>query len=149
VKHTKASKKSVTTFEEHFRSDPKEIVRVEPFLQRVNKVVRLDDGTFYRLVVASTEAVNNAIMHGNKSDPRKRVWLTCFYVKNESLTLRVRDEGKGFNPDSLPNPLDEKNLMKTSGRGVFLMRELADKVSYHFSQRGATVEIVINLKRMR
>ncbi len=149
MKHRKASKKSVTTFEEHFRSDPKEIVRVEPFLQRVNKVVRLDDGTFYRLLVASTEAVNNAILHGNKSDPRKRVWLSCSYVENESLTLRVRDEGAGFEPDSLPNPLDEKNLMKTGGRGVFLMRELADKVSYHFSQRGATVEIVIDLKRLR
>jgi serine/threonine-protein kinase RsbW len=141
-------KSAVKTFEVDFVSDPKKIVLVEPFLLKVNTVARLDDGTFYRLLVAATEAVNNAIMHGNKSNPRKRVWLTCRYVKNDSLTLSVRDEGEGFNPDIIPNPLDEENLLKASGRGVFLMRELMDRVDYKIAEHGSTVEIMIDLKRL-
>lgn len=142
-------KDEVKKFEMECMSDPKEVVHVEEFLDKVNKVAKLDDGTFYRLLVASTEAVNNAIMHGNKSDPRKIVFIAIVFKKNESLRVRVKDQGAGFDPNHLPNPLDEINLMKTTGRGVFLMRELMDEVDYNFGKEGATVELVINLKRLK
>lgn len=128
------------------KSDPKEIVKIEPFLKRMNKCAKLDDGTLYRLLVGGTEAVNNAILHGNKSDPRKEVRMTCIIMKNV-LKLRVKDRGKGFDPRTLPNPLDEENLMKESGRGVFLMRSLMDDVRFRFSKSGLTVELTILLKR--
>jgi serine/threonine-protein kinase RsbW len=137
------------SFEMEFVSSPKEIVHVEQFLDKVNAVAKLDDGTFYRLLVASTEAVNNAIMHGNKSDARKKVFVTIVFKKNESLTVIVQDQGAGFNPESIPNPIEDKNLFKTSGRGVFLMKELMDEVNYSFAKGGSKVELVINLKRLR
>lgn len=149
AKQTSAKIDGVKKFEMKCISEPKEIALVEKFLNRVNKTAKLDDGTFYRLLVASTEAVNNAILHGNKSDTRKHVCLVVLYRKNDSIVVRVKDEGKGFDPNSLPNPLDEKHLLKPSGRGVFLMRELMDEVNFSFGKDGSTVELVINLKRLK
>lgn len=135
-------------FQLECQSDPKEIRRIEPFLQMVNEVARLDDGTFYRLLVAGTEAVNNGILHGNKSDPRKLVLVTCI-LEDSSLVFRVKDQGRGFKPEDVPDPLEEKNLLKTSGRGIFLMRSLMDKVKFTITHEGTEVELVINLKLLK
>jgi serine/threonine-protein kinase RsbW len=139
----KAPRQRTFTFE--CTADPKEIRKVEPFLQQINVTARLDDGTFYRLLVAGTEAVNNGILHGNKADPRKTVHVTCVLKKDE-LVFRVRDQGKGFKPEDVPDPLEEKNLLKTSGRGIFLMRSLMDRVSFKVTREGTEVELVIDLK---
>lgn len=132
-------------FEFECRSEPKEIARVEPFLKEINDALRLDDGTFYRLLVAGTEAINNGILHGNKSDPRKKVFVKCT-VKDSELVLLVKDQGNGFKPEEVPDPLEEKNLMKTSGRGIFLMRSLMDEVTFSVTPDGTIVELVIDLK---
>ncbi len=128
-------------------SDPKEIAKVEPFLQKINKATRMDDGTFYRLLVAGTEAINNGILHGNKSDPNKSVCVTCT-VDSRKLIFRVKDQGRGFKPEEVPDPLEEKNLMKTSGRGIFLMRSLMDKVNFTLTSEGTEVELVIDMKHL-
>ncbi|HTY35694.1 MAG TPA: ATP-binding protein [Bacteroidota bacterium] len=128
-------------------ADPKEIRKVEPFLQEINSAARLDDGTYYRLLVAGTEAVNNGILHGNKSDPRKKVSVVCT-VNSDELVFRVHDQGRGFKPEDVPDPLEEKNLLKTSGRGIFLMRSLMDKVSFKVTKEGTEVELVIDLKHL-
>ncbi len=127
------------------KSDPQEVRKIEPFLKKVNEVANLDDGTFYRLLVAGTEAVNNGILHGNKSDPRKFVQIVVVLEK-DCLILRVKDEGKGFKLDQIPDPLEEKNLLKTSGRGIFLMRSLMDKVIFHITDEGTIVELVVDLR---
>jgi serine/threonine-protein kinase RsbW len=128
-------------------SDPKEIGRVESFLKEVNKVAKLDDGTFYRLLVASTEAVNNGIVHGNKLDVSKRVCITCT-LKPGALLVKVQDEGGGFDADNLPDPLAEENLLKESGRGIFLMRSMMDKVEFKHDRHGTVVLMTINLRRL-
>ena len=135
-------------FELTCKSDPKEIGKVEKFLQRVNQRARLDDGTFYRLLVACTEAVNNAITHGNKLRIERRVLLVCLLTKG-SVRVQVKDEGLGFDPRKLPDPLDEKNLLKEHGRGVFLMTSMADKLRFKQLKTGMVVEMLINLKRLR
>jgi len=129
-------------------SNPKEIGKIEDFLKRVNRTAHLDDGTFYRLFVSSTEAVNNGIVHGNKSDPRKKVCVSCL-VNSESITVRVKDEGGGFDPTSIPNPLDDQNLMKESGRGIFLIRSMMDKVNFAITNEGTIIEMVIDLRRLK
>ena len=134
-------------FESEFKSDPKEIAKVEPFLQKISKAARLDDGTFYRLLVAGTEAINNGIIHGNKSNPHKSVFVYCVIDSGE-LVFRVKDQGKGFKPEDVPDPLEEKNLLKTSGRGIFLMRSLMDKVAFSVTSEGTEVELVIDLKHL-
>ena len=130
------------------RSDPKEIRKVEPFLLKVNQSARVDDGTFYRLLVATTEAVNNGILHGNKCDPKKKVTIICT-VSHDALVVHIMDEGKGFKPETIPDPLEEENLLKTSGRGVFLMRSLMDGVKYEITPHGTDVELTINLKLLQ
>ncbi|MBI2618908.1 MAG: ATP-binding protein [Ignavibacteriales bacterium] len=129
-------------------SSPKEIGRIEQFLRSVNRRANLDDGTFYRLYVSTTEAVNNGITHGNKSDPRKKVCVTC-EVNADMLVVRVKDEGEGFDPSSVPNPLDEQNLLKETGRGIFLIKSMMDRVEYFMTEEGTTIEMVINLKRLK
>ena len=121
---------------------------VEMFLNRINKEARLDDGTFYRLLVACTEAVNNAILHGNGTDPKKRVLIVCL-VYPRLLKIRVHDEGRGFNTRNLPNPLEERNILKEHGRGVFLMKSLVDKVGFRRLKKGMVVEMIIDLKMLR
>jgi serine/threonine-protein kinase RsbW len=132
-------------FEFECKSDPKEIAKVEPFLHKINKATRMDDGTFYRLLVAGTEAINNGILHGNKSDPSKSVFATCT-VDSRKLIFRVKDQGRGFKPEDVPDPLEEKNLLKTSGRGIFLMRSLMDKVTFTVTTEGTEVELEIDMK---
>ena len=134
-------------YELRCKSDPKVIGKVESFLHEMNQTVRLDDGTFYRVLVATTEAVNNAIQHGNGYDPLKNVIVICF-VARRSLKIQVKDEGKGFDVRKVPDPLDEKNLLKEHGRGVFLMTSMTDKVKYRRLKRGMVVEMMIDLKHL-
>ena len=126
------------------RSNPKEISRIEEFLRQVSKHLHIDDGMMYRLLVSCTEAVNNAIVHGNKSDPDKNVTIRCV-VRDKSLTIYVQDEGSGFDSENLQDPRDKKNLMKENGRGVFLMRSLMDHVKFKRLKSGSVVEMNVKL----
>lgn len=114
----------------------------------MNRVVKLDDGTFYRLLVATTEAVNNGIVHGNKRDPEKVVTVNCT-LKKHMLLVKVEDQGRGFDPEKIPNPLDEENLLKETGRGIFLMKSMMDRVRFRMTKHGTLVEMTINLKRLQ
>ena len=142
-------KKSVSVnkkiiFEMSCRSDQKEISNIEEFLRHISMQFHIDDGMMYRLLVSCTEAVNNAIVHGNKSNPDKKVNIRCV-VDKKTLTILVIDEGKGFDSDNLQDPRDEKNLMKENGRGVFLMRSLMDKVKFRRLKSGSVAEMKVKL----
>lgn len=126
------------------RSSRKEVTRVEKFLNQVNKRLHLDDGTMYRMLISCTEAVNNAIIHGNKSDPERKVIVRCRASK-KTITIHVKDEGKGFDHRNLPDPREEKNLLKESGRGVFLIRALMDNVKFRRLKHGSVVDMKIKL----
>ena len=128
-------------------SNPREIRKVEKFLQEAGKRLSLDDGTLYRLLVAATEAVNNAILHGNGSDPDKQVHVRL-RSSTRQIVLRVEDEGRGFDATSLPNPLEEKNLMKDHGRGVFLIRSVMDEVKFLRLKRGAAAIMKVKIRRI-
>lgn len=93
------------------------------------------------IAIALTEVVANAIFHGNKRDANKKVWVRI-KITSESVKFTVRDQGTGFNPDSLANPLDPQNLLKDSGRGIFIIRTLMDKVKYKFSKTGTQVTMI-------
>ncbi|MFQ5628471.1 MAG: ATP-binding protein, partial [bacterium] len=83
----------------------------------------------------------NAIIHGNKQDQKKKVYLNIF-IDNNTLKVVVQDEGKGFNPESLPDPLDPDNLLKESGRGIFILKSLMDDVSFDFSPKGTILTLI-------
>lgn len=136
----KALKKTLT-----LKSDPKEVVLVEVFLENLNKQLHLDDTSFNKLLVATTEAVNNSIVHGNKRNPEKFVTVT-FELVDKKITISVEDEGGGLDPEALPDPLTEENLLRENGRGVFLMRSLMDKVTFKKTTSGAVVIMNLNYK---
>jgi serine/threonine-protein kinase RsbW len=89
--------------------------------------------------VALDEALSNAIRHGNRNNPAKKVYIRVELTSDEAR-FTIRDEGSGFNPDAVPDPLDPANLYKNSGRGVLLIRRLMDEVSYN--ERGNEVTMI-------
>ena len=138
------SSTSTTKFVLVLNSDPKQVGKVEGFLEKINKRLNLDESQFNKLLVATTEAVNNGIIHGNKRDQSKKVTLSC-ELNHSSLVIRVQDEGPGVDPDSLPDPLAEENLMRENGRGVFLMRSLMDAVEFERAPQGSAVTMKLAL----
>ncbi|MEE9287983.1 MAG: ATP-binding protein [Bacteroidota bacterium] len=128
------------------RSNPKLISKVEDFLRRINRSLHLDEIQFNKLLVSTSEAVNNGIIHGNKGNPDKKVSITC-EVNATAVVVRVKDEGKGFKPEQVPDPLREENLLLESGRGIFLMRTLMDHVDYFITPNGVEVIMRLNFKR--
>ena len=128
------------------RSNPKFISKVEDFLRRINRMLHLDETQFNKLLVSTSEAVNNGIIHGNHGNPDKKVSITC-EVNSTAVVVRVKDEGKGFEPEQVPDPLREENLLRETGRGIFLMRTLMDHVDYFITPNGVEVIMRLNFKR--
>ena len=135
-----------TMFRLTLRSNPKNVGRVERFLTKISHTVPLDEIQMHKLMVALTEAVNNAIVHGNHSHPEKRVFIRCEVLPGWLLFL-VEDEGRGFRPEHIRNPLDPENLLRENGRGIFLMRTLMDKVEFDHHRGGMQVRLWLDLKK--
>ena len=98
----------------------------------------VDTDSRHWIDVAVREAVANAIKHGNQQDPDKQVDV-ALQVEEETLVMRIEDQGAGFNPQDLDNPLDSTNLFKPNGRGIFYMNSFMDGVEYTFPKDGGTV----------
>lgn len=125
-------------------SDPREIMAVEKFLEEINARLRLDEMKFNKLLVATTEAVNNGIIHGNRRDRSKKVLLRVD-INSSTMTVRVRDEGKGVDVETIPDPLAEENLLRENGRGVFLIRSLMSSVDFEKFDDGWEVTMRMEL----
>lgn len=109
-----------------FPSVIENITLVENMIDEVFAEYQLKEDYYGELLIAMTEAVNNAIVHGNKLDPSKQVKVT-FSIDGENVVFQVEDEGPGFDYSNLPDPTAPENIEKPHGRGVFLMRNLADE----------------------
>lgn len=118
---------------------------VQMVLVQLCHQVGFDEEAQHYMSVAVRESVVNAIKHGNRQDERKRVFLE-FTLRQGALEVQVRDEGTGFDPQSVPDPLAPENLLKAYGRGIFFMRQFMDEVTHSFPARGGTV--VRMLKRV-
>lgn len=112
---------------------------VQVVADHVGRAVGLDDDGVYWVGVAVRECVINAIKHGNRSDAGKRVFVdfaTMARDQRRELTIRVRDEGEGFDPAAIANPLDPENVLKGSGRGLLLVRGFMDDVRLQLAPEG-------------
>jgi len=120
-----------------------QIGRLEDYVSDISKEFNVDSNKYPDILISLTEAVNNAIIHGNSNDVSKCVDIIC-KCKEQFLTFTISDQGEGFNPEQLSNPLDETNIALEGGRGVLIMKSLCDEVQY--KNDGRTVEMTFNLK---
>ncbi|MBK9248016.1 MAG: ATP-binding protein [Ignavibacteria bacterium] len=120
------------------KSERKSISMVEPFLNTLLEFQSLEETRWFNILIAVTEAVNNAIIHGNQSNPAKQVTLSVAQDGND-IVISVQDEGLGFNPAAIRDPREPDNLLREGGRGVFLIQALAKSVEYPKTQIGSLV----------
>ena len=119
-------------------SKSENMVLVEKMINEICHSFKVQEEHFGNILVALTEAVTNAMLHGNKGNPEKKVDIICDSNGN-NLTFTVKDEGEGFDSSVLPDPTAPENIEKLSGRGVFLMKKLADKVNFSDSGRAVSL----------
>ena len=98
---------------------------IESFIDNAKERFNLDDDIYGNIMIAVTESVNNAIMHGNKNDRSKSVKLSLS-LNDNVINFKIQDEGIGFDFQNLPDPTSPENIDKPSGRGIFLMKHLSD-----------------------
>jgi serine/threonine-protein kinase RsbW len=104
-------------------SDRAELAELARLLEESREHCPLSDDQFYNLVIALTEAVNNAIVHGNRSNPELKVHYEVECVP-QGILCTVEDEGPGFDPDAVADPISPENLLRDGGRGIFIIRTL-------------------------
>ncbi len=121
-----------------FNSSISNIAKIEELIDKVCDTHHITEDYYGNILIALTEAVNNAIVHGNHLDSSKKVSL-CYETKNNQVCFIVKDEGKGFDFTKIPDPTIPQNINKLNGRGVFLMRLLADEVV--FEENGSKVKL--------
>ena len=128
-----------------FASRYENLAIAEKLINDVSEQYHLPEDYYGNILVAVTEAVNNAIQHGNKSNPDKNIEV-IFSKQAHSLHFTIKDEGEGFDFENIPDPTDPANIEKINGRGVFLMKNLADHVS--FSDNGKVVQLDFEMEAL-
>lgn len=119
------------------------INKIEKIIDEVSEEAKINSEVYGKMLIAAVEAVNNSIVHGNKEDETKTVKVD-FDVQEDWISIFIEDEGPGFNFYNVPDPTTPENIENIHGRGVYLMKHLADDVIFHGN--GNRVEIKFNLK---
>jgi serine/threonine-protein kinase RsbW len=132
---TKGEKLTIT-------SNSQNINLVERVIDDVCEQFKVNEDRYGNILIAVTEAVNNAIQHGNANNPEKLVTID-YEVDPSCITFFISDEGKGFNFNELPDPTAPENIEKLNGRGIFLMKNLSDEIQ--FENEGTRVQLKFNL----
>jgi serine/threonine-protein kinase RsbW len=131
-------------FQISLKSVPESVVEIERMVDEINSSAALSEDMYGNVLIALTEAVNNAIIHGNRRIAEKLVNVEIGLSANgRRLVVVVEDQGEGFDHLSIADPTLETNLQEEAGRGVFLMKQLSDMVV--FSKNGAMVEMHFRL----
>jgi len=122
------------------RSNMESVSTVEGAADKLAEEAGLDEDERFRLGMAVREAAVNAVLHGNEYDPGKKITVSLENT-GTSLVISIADQGKGLDPDALPDPLAPENLLRGTGRGIFLIRSFMDEV--HFRQLNPGTELTL------
>ena len=141
-KHCQRMREASTSSSIRLNSVPSNVDKVSTFVENLSSKFRFAPDTYGNVLISLTEAVNNAIIHGNKQDANKVVEVYTA-KRNGKLAITVKDEGKGFDYSNLPDPTSAERICECGGRGVFLMRQLSDRC--RFQDNGRTVEMEFKL----
>jgi serine/threonine-protein kinase RsbW len=123
-------------------SQPESLSAVEKIVEDVKNKFNVNEDAYGNMLVALTEAVSNAIYHGNQLNPKKKINLS-YQFNDGNLSFTITDQGTGFDYYNLPDPTAPENLEKECGRGIFLMKHLSDQVI--FSENGRVVELFFKI----
>lgn len=124
-------------------SDLNNIPEVESLIDRVCADFRLNEDHYGNILIAVTEAVNNAIIHGNQKEESKLV-IVAVEKDNNKVVFSVEDQGNGFDFENLPDPTAPENLEKPDGRGIFLMKNLSDEVKFESNGSKVSITFAVN-----
>jgi len=127
-------------------SDPNNLITVEEFVNFFAKDIGLKNEQIAALLLAVTEATTNAIIHANKCNVNKTVTVDVT-VNSSTLIVKIIDEGTGFDPAKIPDPTHPENLLKDSGRGVYLMKIYMDDLKYNVTPTGTETILTLNIKK--
>ena len=125
----------------HLPSNLDSVAEIERSVEAMARRMGFDEDTASNLAMVTREAAINAVKHGNRFSPDKQVDATLDRA-GDTLTICIADGGEGLDPETLPDPLDPANLLRSSGRGVFLMRALMDEVHFRQLQPGTQVTLI-------
>lgn len=124
-----------------YPSSPDQLTEIDDDVERWLREQNLQEGTILDLTLAVSELINNALEHGNNRNPEKKITVVLGSRLGE-IEISVTDEGSGFDPTDLPDPLAEGNYLKPDGRGLFVVKSLVDQVRFSFPPDGGTRVIV-------
>ena len=124
-------------------SNHESVAILENFVDDLVSNLHIGDDVYANLMTCLNEAITNAIFHGNKQNPDKKVYINLEVINQKRLIFNVADEGAGFDFNDIPDPTDEANLEKLTGRGVYIMKKLADQCI--FNTLGNEVELHFKL----
>ncbi len=119
-----------------------EVEHLEDYVNELQDWADFKDKDYARIMLTLSEAVTNAIVHGNKENPEKQVTIRS-ELSDGTLSITVKDEGAGFDPSNIPDPLKEENLLNIGGRGVYLIKEYADDLQFY--ENGTKLEMLFKL----
>lgn len=122
-----------------------EIDNLPTYLDQALNGVNISSDKYNNILLAATEAVNNAIIHGNKNDIKKEIGLE-FIVTDDFIKIIITDEGEGFDLEKIPDPTLPENLLNEHGRGIFIMKHFVDELKVEKLQKGNSLILKINLK---
>ena len=127
-------------------SDIKYIRGASSEIEKFLRSRKISDSVIFDVRLSVEETIRNAIVHGNKNDKSLPISVS-YFLKGDKIFIEIEDQGKGFDPKKIPDPTKHENLMKTEGRGVFLVHKLMDEVKYNDS--GSKVFMVKSIKKKR
>jgi serine/threonine-protein kinase RsbW len=120
------------------------VAEIEAAAEKLTRGAGMDEDEGFRVVMAVREAAVNAVLHGNNYDPKKQV-TASFENTGKSLVITIADEGEGLDPATLPDPLAPENLLRGTGRGIFLIRSFLDEVNFRQLHPGTELTLIKHL----
>jgi serine/threonine-protein kinase RsbW len=122
------------------------VAEIEAAAEKLTQEAGMDEDESFRVVMAAREAAVNAVLHGNNYDPNKQV-TASFENNGKSLVITITDQGEGLDPDTLPDPLAPENLLRGTGRGIFLIRSFMDEVHFRQLHPGTELTLIKHLSQ--
>ena len=122
------------------------LTHIDDFIEGILRDFQVEESIIADIAISVSELVNNSVNHGNKSDTGKTVSVSIS-KKGNDVEIKIEDQGQGFDPSEISNPLDEENLLKDTGRGIFIVNALMDKVDVLTTSKGTTTTITKSITK--